>query len=194
MSGPDTPRSRPRGVVLVGYRGTGKSTVGRQLAGRLGLPFVDADAAFTRRHGRSIASVFAESGEPKFRDMEEETLRHLTAGPPAVLATGGGAVLRPVNRERLKAFGTVVWLTARPEALAVRLSADPAALAGRPPLTSKAGGTIAEIAEVLEAREPIYQSLADVDVPTDGKTPHEVALAVMDALSRRNPAGGTPRC
>jgi shikimate kinase len=111
---------RGRGVVLVGYRATGKSTVGRLLAGRLGLPFHDADPVLEARHGRPIRTIFAELGEPVFRDWEHQVLADLTAGPPCVLATGGGAVLRPENRALLRGHGFVVWLSAPPDVLAAR--------------------------------------------------------------------------
>ena len=93
-----------QGLALVGLRGTGKSTVGRILAERLGRPFADADVELAARAGRPIRAIFAELGEPGFRDLEEETLAALVAGPPLVLATGGGAVLRETNRARLREF------------------------------------------------------------------------------------------
>ncbi len=96
------PHHRPRrgaGLALIGYRGTGKSTVGRMLADRLGRPFRDADIEIEARAGRSISSIFSECGEPAFRDWEERTLVELTLSfPDAILATGGGAILRPSNR------------------------------------------------------------------------------------------------
>ena len=166
-----------RGLVLIGYRGTGKSTVGRILADCLRLPFVDADVSLEMRFEIPISEVFRESGEPIFRDLEEETLTQITCGPPSVLATGGGAVLRESNRLRLKEFGWIVWLSASSEMIQARLSSNPNALANRPALT--AGGTLAEVAEVLAVRRPIYQELADVEVSTDGRTPAEVALAIL---------------
>ncbi len=117
--------SRGPGLALVGYRGTGKTTVGKILADRLDLRFLDADLEIEARAGRSILSIFAESGEPVFRDWEEHTLRELVEHhPAAVLASGGGAVLRPSNRRLLLDFGFVVWLHAEPAELAQRLVAD----------------------------------------------------------------------
>ncbi|HLH28555.1 MAG TPA: shikimate kinase, partial [Acidimicrobiales bacterium] len=168
------------GLVLIGYRGTGKSTVGRIVAGRLGRPFLDADREIEARAGRSIASIFAESGEPAFRDWEERTLAELTAANPgAILATGGGAVLREANRRRLRAFGFVAWLTADPAELARRLEADRPGLAERPALTT--AGTLGEIARVLAARTPLYAGLADAIFPTDGRPPCEVAEAILES-------------
>jgi shikimate kinase len=172
---------RGRGVVLVGYRATGKSTVGRLLAGRLGLPFHDADPVLEARHGRPIRTIFTELGEPVFRDWEHQVLADLTAGPPCVLATGGGAVLRPENRALLRGHGFVVWLSAPPDVLAARLAASPGGLADRPALTP--AGTRAEIAEVLTARMPLYREVADAEVATDGRTVDDVVAAVLRVLS-----------
>ena len=171
-----------KGLVLIGYRGTGKSTVGRILADRLRLPLVDADAVLELRFNRPVSRIFQESGEPRFRDWEEETIAEATSGPPCVLATGGGAVLSEVNRARLKAFGTVVWLSAGADVLSERLSREPGGLSARPPLT--AAGTLAEVATVLAARLPIYAGLADVEVSTEGRTPDEVAVEVLRTVSQ----------
>jgi shikimate kinase len=172
----------PRGLVLIGYRGTGKSTVGRILAERLGLAFLDCDREIEARAARSIRSIFSECGEMTFRDWEERTLAELTAqNPGAILATGGGAVLREANRLRLRGFGFVAWLTADPAELARRLEADRLGLAGRPALT--AAGTLDEIAQVLAARSPLYAELADVVIPTDGQGPGEVAEAILSHWS-----------
>ncbi len=168
----------PGGLVLIGYRGTGKSTVGRILAERVGRAFLDADREIEARAGRSIRSIFTESGEQAFRDWEERTLAALTAEHPgAVLATGGGAVLREANRTKLRGFGFVVWLTAHPAELARRLEADRAGLAGRPSLT--AAGTLDEIEQVLAARSPLYAGLADIAISTDGEEPRGVAEAIL---------------
>jgi shikimate kinase len=166
------------GLVLIGYRGTGKTTVGRILADRLGRPFHDADREIEARAGRSVRSIFSEWGEPAFRDWEERTLAELSSeSPGAVLATGGGAVLREANRTRIRDFGAVFWLTADPAELARRLAADRAGLAERPALTM--AGTLDEIVEVLAARTPFYAELADAAIPTDGRTPLEVAEAIL---------------
>jgi shikimate kinase len=169
-------------VALVGYRGTGKSTVGRLVAARLGRPFVDADAALEARLGRSIRSFFESFGEPAFRDREEALLAELTSVPDRVLATGGGVVLREANRDALRRFGFVVWLTADPAVLAARLEADQSSGPGRPALT--ASGTLGEVAAVLRVRTPLYRAVADAAVATDGRTPAEVADTVLAVLPR----------
>jgi shikimate kinase len=173
-----------RGLALVGVRGTGKSTVGRLLAERLDRPFLDADAVLEARLGTSIPTLFAEQGEPVFRDWEERVLADLTGQSGAVIATGGGVVLRATNRRRLREFGLVVWLAADPETLAQRLRSDPRGLAGRPALTSS--GTLDEIANVLEARTPLYQEVADAVVQTQGRTAREVAEAVFEVWADQN--------
>jgi len=171
--------SRGPGLALVGYRGTGKTTVGKILADRLDLRFLDADLEIEARAGRSIVSIFADSGEPVFRDWEEQTLRELVQRHPgSVLASGGGAVLRPSNRRLLLAFGFVVWLQAEPAELARRLDADLRAGTERPALTS--AGTVAEIAQVLSTRAPLYQETADVAIDTLDRTPAEIAALILD--------------
>jgi shikimate kinase len=170
--------NRGPGLALVGYRGTGKTTVGKILAKRLDRPFLDADLEIEVRAGCSIPSIFAEWGEPTFREWEERTLRELVRDHPgAVLATGGGAVIRQASRDLLRAFGQVVWLQAGPDELARRLNADYQQGVERPALTSV--GTIAEIASVLEARRALYREIADVAVETSGRTPGEIAELIL---------------
>ncbi len=169
-----------RGLALVGYRGTGKSTVGRILAERLGRPFADADNEIEAQAGRSIRSIFEEDGEPAFRERESRVLATLTTRlRGGVLATGGGAVLAEANRRLIRGFGFVAWLAADPETLARRLSASGAGVAERPPLT--AAGTLGEIAGVLAARVALYREVADAAIVTDGLSPDRVADAVLVA-------------
>jgi shikimate kinase len=167
------------GLALVGYRGTGKSTVGRLVADLSGRPFLDADLELEARAGRPVSVILTDDGEPVFRDWEERTLAGLIErSPTAVIATGGGVVEREQNRRRLREFGFVVWLRADPAELACRLQADPRGLAARPALTTD--GTIAEIARVLEIRTPIYQAIADSVIDTANKTPEQVAAAILE--------------
>jgi shikimate kinase len=169
-----------RGLALIGFRGTGKSSVGRVLAEKLGLPFADADLALETRLGVSIADLFKTRGEPYFREQETATLNELTEPRgPLVLATGGGVILRKVNRDALRRFGTVVWLTADPALLAERLAADPTN--ARPALTPL--GALEEINHLLEARTPLYREAADFAIVTDGKTVDAVADEILAALS-----------
>jgi shikimate kinase len=175
---------RGPGLSLVGYRGTGKSTVGRILAGRLDRRFLDTDIELESHAGRSIQSLFAAFGEPVFRDWEERTIRELVAfHPGSVLATGGGAVLRTANRGLLRAHGLVIWLRAEPGELARRLLNDEKAGAERPSLTP--AGTIREISEVLASRAPIYEEAADAAVDTQDRTPEEVAGLILGHWNAR---------
>jgi len=173
-----SPRGR-RGLALVGYRGTGKTTVGRILAERLGWRFADADHEVEARAGRSIASIFAEEGESAFRDWEERVVLDLAARSGMVIATGGGAVVRASNRAALRAVGFVAWLTADPATLARRLGRDHGRLQSRPALTP--AGTLGEIEAVLAARVPYYREVSDLEVDTAGRSCREVAQAVFRA-------------
>ncbi|HEX3727753.1 MAG TPA: shikimate kinase, partial [Pirellulales bacterium] len=158
-------------LVLIGYRGTGKSQVARLMAQRLDWPWVDTDDEIERRSGRTIAAIFAEQGETAFRDLESQVLADLPQGNRSVLALGGGAVLRPQNRAIIRQLGTVVWLTAAAETLAARIAADHATAARRPNLT--AGGGISEIIATLAARQEVYRECADFQVDTEHRTPTE---------------------
>ena len=172
----------PSGLVLIGYRGTGKSTVGRIVAERRRCPFADADIELERAAGRSIRSIFEVEGEPAFRRLETSTLADLVAAPNlagGVLSTGGGAILAEANRRVLRTFGLTVWLTADPDTLAHRLTHSRNPLADRPPLT--AAGTLSEVATVLGARTPLYREAADLEMPSNGRSVHEVADAVLHA-------------
>ncbi|HMO85321.1 MAG TPA: shikimate kinase [Lacipirellulaceae bacterium] len=169
-----------RNVALIGYRGTGKSTVARQLARRWGWACIDADVEIERRAGRSIAEIFAAQGETGFRDLEETVVAALCEQPAAVLALGGGAVLREANRAALRQCGAVVWLQATVEAIAGRLADDPTTASRRPNLT-KSGGR-QEIERVLAERTPIYRACATLEVDTEGKSPEAISDEIVAAI------------
>lgn len=162
-------------LFLTGYRGCGKTSVGPILAARLGRPFVDADVALETDAKMTIHEIFAAEGEAGFRDRETTTLRKLAAGEPAVIATGGGAVLRGENRDLLRAAGFVVWLKAPAEVLWVRITADPSTASRRPNL---AGGGFAEVVSLLAAREPLYAATAHAAVDA-ARSPEEVAGDIL---------------
>jgi shikimate kinase len=168
-------------IILIGYRGTGKTTVGGLLAARLGWEFADADDLIEALAGTSVAAIFAAEGEAGFRDREAAALRELCRRERLVLATGGGAVLRQANRDLLRGAGLVAWLTAGPETIWARLRGDPATAARRPNLTL-AGG-IDEVQNLLAAREPLYRELAHVAVDADAPSPEAVADAIFTAWS-----------
>jgi shikimate kinase len=167
-------------LFLIGLRGSGKTTAGRLVAAGLGWPFHDADAVLEAAAGRSIHDIFAADGEAHFRDLEERTLVELIAGGPAVIATGGGVVLREDNRRRMKTAGRVVWLTADADTLWQRILADPATADRRPNLS---GGGREEVAELLRAREPLYRAVADLVVPVAGRSPEQIAGDILTACS-----------
>jgi len=156
-------------LYLVGPRGSGKSTVGRRVADRLGLPFVDADEEVEREAGRTVADLFATEGEAGFRARERRVMLALAERSGVVVATGGGAVLDADVRAALATTGVVVWLDAAPEIRAARIAGS-----GRPALTEHGGGTEEERA-VARAREPLYRSCASARLATDDRTPEEVA-------------------
>ncbi|MCL6505363.1 MAG: shikimate kinase [Pirellulales bacterium] len=168
-------------LSLIGYRGSGKSTVARLLASAWDWPWQDADAAIEALAGQSIAMIFAEHGEAAFRELETRVLRELVRQDRLVLAAGGGAVLRPENRELLRAAGKVAWLRADAATLLARLEADAASTLRRPPLTDLAPAE--EIAILLSQREPLYRQCADVVVETAGKPAERVAAELAELLS-----------
>ncbi len=168
-------------LVLIGYRGCGKSTVGALLAVRLGWPFVDSDERIAAAAGHAIRTLFAAEGEDAFRDRESAVLAELVQTRGRVLSVGGGAVLRPANRTLLHAAGTCVWLTAPPEELFARLAADPASADQRPPLTGRTPRD--EIRHLLAHREPLYAALADHVIDTSGRAVAAVADAVLRAVA-----------
>jgi shikimate kinase len=165
-------------LFLIGYRGTGKTTVARLLAQRLGWKWLDADAELEARHGRSIRAIFADEGEAGFRDKEAAVLADLCTLKGHVIASGGGVVLRPENRERLRAAGKVVWLTGDARTLWARLQQDTSTPERRPNLTQ---GGLAEIEELLKAREPFYAACAHFTVNTTGRSPEEVVEFILAA-------------
>jgi shikimate kinase len=171
-------------IVLIGYRGSGKTTVGRVLAGRLGWDFADADAVLEDRYATTIRDIFAAEGEAGFRDKEAAVLADLCRRTDTVLATGGGVVLRDENRARLNAHGFVAWLTADPETLFERIQADATTAARRPAL---AGGGLAEVEALLAVREPLYRSCADVVVPAGALSPERAADAILAAWTSTSP-------
>jgi shikimate kinase len=172
----------PDRILLIGYRGTGKTTVGQLLAAALGWEFVDADERIEAAAGRSIADIFAAEGEPGFRDREAAVLTELCAGDRRVIATGGGVVLRPANRELLRRSGFVAWLTGSPDALWRRTQADPTTAARRPNLT--AAGGVEEVVNLLAVREPFYREVASAAFDTDTRSPEQVAADILTAWTR----------
>ena len=173
-----------RFLFLIGFRGSGKSTVGRLVAERLGSDFLDADEVLDRNAGRTIREIFREEGEAGFRDRESAVLAAVCAGSPCVVATGGGAILREANRGLIKSRGFVAWLTAEPNSLWRRMQGDPTSADRRPPL---AGGGLAEVEQMLAIRNPLYRECADVEIPVAMLSPEESANAILAAWNSLSP-------
>ena len=159
-------------VYLVGMPGSGKSVVGLELAGRLGVPFVDLDTEIEREVGVPVSRIFAEEGEPAFRAMEAAQLTKAAAQDPAVVACGGGVVLEPANRITLRATGTVVFLDVPIDVLHRRVRP-----AEDRPLIHQEG----DLERLLQEREPLYREFAARVVDASG-TPEEVAEAIEREL------------
>jgi shikimate kinase len=169
-----------RSIALIGPRGAGKTTVGRELAGLAALSHMDTDELVVQGAGRSIADIFAEEGEAGFRQRESDAIREALAAGPTVISVGGGAVLDSCNVEALRASATVVWLTAPAEVLWRRTASDPATSASRPPLTPLSGRD--EVEQLLVARAPLYQAAADFTIDTSDRRPLDIAQEIWDRL------------
>ena len=178
-------------LILIGYRATGKTTLARLLAGRLGWKWIDADVEIERRAGKSIAAIFAEDGEPAFRDIEAEVIADLCGREHLVLAAGGGAPMREESRRAMRRSGRVVWLLAEPETILARMTGDATTTRRRPDLTDR--GPLDEIVHLLGQREPIYRESAHFEVDTEGKTPERLTAEILDRLDLRGEGGESER-
>ncbi len=158
---------------LIGMMGAGKSAVGREVARRAGVEFVDTDEEVAARAGCSIGELWGSRGEQAFRDLEAAQVERLADSGPCVVATGGGAVLRPESIEAMRRSGTVVWLQADPVELAARVEAE----AEQRPLLAGAEAET-ELARILAERTPLYRQAAHHVVATGGRPPVEVAELV----------------
>jgi shikimate kinase len=170
-------------IFLIGYRGAGKTSIAKVLSAKLGWPWFDADAVLEARAGKTIRQVFAEEGETAFRDLESSILAELADKRDCVVATGGGVVLRPENREKLKR-GKVVWLTAPVEVLWRRMEDDRTTNDRRPNL---AQGGQAEVEALLAVREPLYRECADFAADSAGDSPETIAEAIVHRLTHATP-------
>jgi shikimate kinase len=170
-------------IFLIGYRGSGKTTVGRLLASRLGWQFIDADAIIEERACKTIREIFANEGEQFFRDREAAILTELCKRTDTVIATGGGVVLRPENRTLLRQYGFVAWLTADAATLWQRIQADASTAARRPALTT---GGLEEVRQLLALREPFYRETADVEVSVDVVSPEQASDTILAAWTSRS--------
>ncbi|MBW8065469.1 MAG: shikimate kinase [Nitrospira sp.] len=168
-------------LILIGYRGAGKSSVGRLLAERLGWDLISTDAEIVRKAGLPIPDIVQRFGWDHFRNLESAVCRELADKDHLIIDTGGGAILRPQNVENLKATGSLVWLTVEVRTIIERIGGD----TQRPSLTGAKSFTD-EVEEVLRERQPKYQAAADHIVATDEKSLSEVADTIMALLQTRS--------
>ncbi|MEO5881940.1 MAG: shikimate kinase, partial [Caldimonas sp.] len=164
-------------ISLIGLPAVGKSTVGRRLSRQLGIDFADCDARLEQRFGCRIREFFEAEGEDRFRDAESAMLEELIAGDDAVIATGGGIVLRPANRLLLRQRTLCVYLKADPQALFHRLRHD----TKRPLL--QVADPAARLAELSAEREPLYREAATLEIETRGRSLQMLVDAIVKALS-----------
>ncbi len=172
-------------LFLTGYRGTGKTTVARLLAEQLKVEWIDADDEIETRAGKTIAQIFADEGEPTFRDLEEQVVADLCKIKQSVISLGGGAILRQSTRERLKKAGPVVWLTASAETLAKRIGSDTSTADRRPNLT-EAASLLEEVQQGLQTRTLLYRECATLAIGTEEATPQQIVEAIAAWLKNHS--------
>ena len=163
-------------LYLIGFMGSGKSTVSRHMSRALDVPKIEMDEVLAERAGKSITQIFAEDGEEVFRQMETALLREIGAGEPALVSCGGGVVLRPENVEIMKTTGTILMLSATPQTIFQRVRHS----TKRPILNGNMN--VEFIAELMTKRDPAYRAAADVTVSIDGKTSDIVAKELVERI------------
>jgi shikimate kinase len=167
-------------LFLIGYRCTGKSSVGNLLAAALGRKFVDTDSLVASQKGMSIREIVANRGWTVFRRFEHIVLNRVCAADQQVVATGGGIVLDADNVNLMKASGRIIWLRASPETIKARMMQDEDSVAVRPALTST--DSISEIEETLTKRMPLYKNVMDFLVDTDHRKIDEICDVILEKL------------
>lgn len=175
-----------RNLVLIGYRATGKTSVGAELARLLKRPFVDLDQVLVAEAGQSVAEIVAQGGWEEFRRLEKDLVARYRHSRGQVLATGGGVVLDPENTRILQENGVLIWLTADPETIRARLEGDQPRDAFRPSLTG--GDTVSEVLEVLKFREPLYRAAARVIIDTTDQSIPQVVQEILGVLELKEAA------
>ena len=177
-------------LILIGYRGSGKTTVGAILARQLGRPFFDLDDAVEAAAECSITEIFAREGEPAFRERERRALLVSIRNPACDLSTGGGIVLNPENRAALREAGFVAWLTASPEIFWQRMLADPLTASRRPNLQN---GGPEEVVAVMGRRETLYAETAHARFDVAEKSPEHIASDILNAYETHVARSSPPR-
>lgn len=167
---------RLKNIFLIGFMGTGKSTIAKALSEKLGIPQIEMDERIEQEQDMPITEIFAKYGEEHFRDIETDLLRRLQEQDGVVVSCGGGAVLREVNRDIMKKSGCIVLLTAKPETILERVKDS----TNRPILNGNMN--VEYIAELMERRRACYEAAADVVVATDGKSCGEICGEVLAGM------------
>ncbi len=170
-------------IVLIGYRSSGKSTVGRRLANLLGMKFLDIDEMIEERHKKSIYEIVKSNGWDNFREIERKIIEEISDKDNLVIAPGGGAVLLKENVEALKKNGIIIWLMADFETIRKRIEKDDKTIRQRPSLTGKEATE--EIEEVIRYREPFYKNSSDVHIDTSQLNVEEVVREIISILKER---------
>lgn len=174
---PERPAPRARNIVLVGFMGTGKTTLGKIAAKKAGFQFLDMDKEIEKRAGKPIPRIFAEDGEDGFRTLETAVLVGLRDRDRHVIATGGGVVMRPENHSLLRDLGCVVWLHTKKRIIFERVTRN----ANRPLLQT--ADPLATIRELVELRKPFYKAVADAKVKTTHLNPNESVTGILESAS-----------
>jgi shikimate kinase len=167
-------------LVLIGYRGSGKSTVGSRLAARLKMRFVDIDDLIEERQGVPISDIVKSHGWGHFRKLERSTIEEISKGDRLIIAPGGGAVLDADNVSVLRKNGFIIWLKADKRTLLKRMNQDPGTNTRRPTLTGK--GTSEELKEVMSLREPIYERVSEIQIDTSSLDVETVVENILTVL------------
>jgi shikimate kinase len=167
-------------IVLIGYRGTGKTAVGKKLAQILAWPLLQLDDMIVRSAGSSIPEIVAKSGWDYFRDLESQAVAEAAKKDSCVIDTGGGVILREQNVVRLKQNGLLFWMKADPDTIISRIKDD----TGRPSLTGNKS-FIEEVREILQQRTPLYQKAQEVTIETAGKTIDSIADEIIEKYNNR---------
>ncbi|GAN34985.1 MAG: shikimate kinase [Candidatus Brocadia sp. AMX2] len=164
-------------IILIGFRGTGKTTVGKILAQRMGKEFIDADEYLEQKEGKTIKNIFAVGGEKLFREIEAQIISELCILDNKVIATGGGAILREENVRKLRKNGIIIYLDADVDTIYKRIHEDTQTQQRRPSLTNR--GAYEEIEYLLAYRRPLYDRIADFVVNTAGLSKNEAAKKII---------------
>jgi shikimate kinase len=170
-------------IVLIGYRGSGKTTVGRRLADRLKMRFVDTDDLIEERQGNPVSDIVKSHGWGHFRKLERNTIEEISKEDHLIIAPGGGAVLDTDNVKALRENGFIIWLKADKQSLLKRMNQDPGTNTRRPTLTGK--GTSEELKEVMSLREPIYKRVSEIQIDTSTLGVEAVVENILTVLKNK---------